>query len=179
MPKVLLFTGHSGAGKTTLATATASSLKQAGIPSIILDGDELRRGVSSDLGFSHEDRTENIRRCGELAKLLSSQGYFVLISMIAPHKSHRKLLREILKESLSILYISCPITVCQERDPKGLYKNVRLGHIKQFTGIDDEYQPPSLPDITIPTDKLSTTESLVKIEDYILKTKQFLGENCA
>lgn len=151
-PAVLWFTGLSGSGKSTVAGALESRLATLGYHTYLLDGDNVRHGLCSDLGFSTQDRRENIRRIGELAKLMADAGLIVLTAFISPHRSERQLVRELLPESEFVeVYVNTPLEVCEARDPKGLYKKARAGEIKQFTGIDSQYEAPLAAEIELLT----------------------------
>lgn len=151
-PAVLWFTGLSGSGKSTIANAVERLLFEAGKHSYLLDGDNIRHGLNKDLGFSDEDRVENIRRIGEVAKLFVDAGNFVLTAFISPFNEDRKQVRELLEEGQFIeVFIDTPLELCEERDPKGLYKKARAGQIKNFTGIDSLYEAPMVPDIHVKT----------------------------
>jgi adenylylsulfate kinase len=150
-PAVLWFTGLSGAGKSTVAGALETRLVQLGYHTYLLDGDNVRHGLCSDLGFSEQDRRENIRRIGELAKLMVDAGLIVLSAFISPHRAERQMVRELLPEGEFIeVFVNAPLAVCEQRDPKGLYRKARAGEITNFTGIDSEYQPPERPEIDLP-----------------------------
>ncbi|EDP58337.1 adenylyl-sulfate kinase [Vibrio sp. AND4] len=158
-PAVLWFTGLSGAGKSTVAGALENSLAQLGYHTYLLDGDNVRHGLCSDLGFSEQDRRENIRRIGELAKLMADAGLIVLSAFISPHRAERQLVRDLLPEGEFIeVFVNAPLAVCEGRDPKGLYKKARAGEISNFTGIDSEYQAPVNPDIDLPAGEKSVEE---------------------
>jgi len=147
---VLWFTGLSGSGKSTLANALAARLYNDGVRNYVLDGDNVRHGLNKDLGFSEEDRTENIRRIGEVAKLFVDSGQVVLTAFISPFQEDRKLVRDLLEDKEFIeVYVKCPIETCEERDPKGLYEKARQGIIKDFTGISSPYEEPESPEITV------------------------------
>ncbi|MDN3630551.1 adenylyl-sulfate kinase [Vibrio lentus] len=151
-PVVLWFTGLSGSGKSTVANAAESQLLALGKHSYLLDGDNVRHGLNQDLGFSDEDRVENIRRIGEVAKLFVDSGSIVLTAFISPFISDRQQVRNLLGEQQFLeVFIDTPLEVCELRDPKGLYKKARKGEIKHFTGIDSEYQAPVQPDILVKT----------------------------
>ena len=149
-PVVLWFTGLSGAGKSTIAGALENRLAEQGYHTYLLDGDNVRHGLCSDLGFSEQDRRENIRRIGELAKLMADAGLIVLSAFISPHRTERKLVREMLPEGEFLeVFVNTSLDVCEQRDPKGLYKKARAGEIANFTGIDSEYQAPENPEIDL------------------------------
>ena len=149
-PCVLWFTGLSGAGKSTIADKLEQKLYQAGKRTYLLDGDNVRHGLNRDLGFSDEDRVENIRRIAEMSKLFVDAGLIVLVSFISPFRAEREMARTLMEDGEFIeIFVDTPLPVCEERDPKGLYKKARAGEIKQFTGIDSAYEPPQAPEITL------------------------------
>ncbi|RTZ14777.1 adenylyl-sulfate kinase [Vibrio aquaticus] len=149
-PAVLWFTGLSGAGKSTVAGALENKLAQQGYHTYLLDGDNVRHGLCNDLGFSEQDRRENIRRIGELSKLMADAGLIVLSAFISPHRAERQLVRDLLPEGEFIeVFVNAPLEVCEKRDPKGLYKKARAGEIPNFTGIDSEYEAPLQPEIDL------------------------------
>ncbi|WP_105903584.1 adenylyl-sulfate kinase [Vibrio gangliei] len=155
-PAVLWFTGLSGAGKSTVAGALESELTQLGYHTYLLDGDNVRHGLCSDLGFSSQDRRENIRRIGELAKLMADAGLIVLSAFISPHRAERQMVRDLLPQGEFIeVFVNAPLEVCEQRDPKGLYKKARAGEIANFTGIDSEYEVPLNPDIDLPAGEIA------------------------
>ncbi|BAZ44254.1 adenylyl-sulfate kinase [Chondrocystis sp. NIES-4102] len=156
------FTGFSGAGKSTIAEALTEKLKSHGYQIEVLDGDEIRENLTKDLGFSKEDRDTNIRRIGFVAKLLVRNGIIVLVPVISPYRSIREEMRANISEFVEV-FVNAPISVCEERDVKGLYKKVRAGEIKQFTGIDDPYEPPTNPEVECRTDVEELDESVAKI----------------
>lgn len=163
-PCILWFTGLSGAGKSTVANALEGALHALGYHTYLLDGDNVRHGLNKNLGFSAEDREENIRRIGEVAKLFVDAGVIVLTAFISPYRRDREMVREIVEEGEFIeVFVSTPLEVCEARDPKGLYKKARAGEIRGFTGIDDPYEPPEHPEITLPTDRKSVEESVAQI----------------
>ncbi|PSW07751.1 adenylyl-sulfate kinase [Photobacterium rosenbergii] len=140
---VLWFTGLSGAGKSTIAGALEQRLAELGYHTYLLDGDNVRHGLCQDLGFSTEDRRENIRRIGEVAKIMADAGLIVLSAFISPHRHERQLVRDMLPSGEFLeVFVDTPLDECERRDPKGLYKKARAGEIKQFTGIDSEYEQP-------------------------------------
>ncbi|NHB97945.1 adenylyl-sulfate kinase [Photorhabdus stackebrandtii] len=145
---VIWFTGLSGSGKSTVAGALEQALFQRGIKTYLLDGDNLRHGLCSDLGFSEQDRQENIRRVGEVANLMVDAGLVVLTAFISPHKAERQKVRELLESGQFIeVFVDTPLEICESRDPKGLYKKARAGEIRHFTGIDSAYEIPDNPEI--------------------------------
>lgn len=147
---VLWFTGLSGSGKSTLAGETEHHLATVGVKTYLLDGDNVRHGLCGDLGFSEADRQENIRRIGEVAKLMVDAGLVVLTAFISPYQKDRDSVRALFSaEQFFELYIATPIEICEQRDPKGLYKQAREGKIKQFTGIDSPYEPPRYPELQL------------------------------
>ena len=159
--KVIWFTGLSGSGKSTLSNLIEKELHSRNILSYALDGDNLRHGLNRDLGFSSEDRIENLRRVGEVSRLLYDSGVFVLSSFISPFKSDRKNIRDLFPEGDFIeIYIKCDIDTLVNRDPKGLYKKAISGEIPNFTGIGSIYEEPEKPDIEIDTSRLSIDESV-------------------
>lgn len=174
-PVVLWFTGLSGAGKSTIAGALETRLAQAGFHTYLLDGDNVRHGLCSDLGFSEQDRRENIRRIGELAKLMADAGLIVLSAFISPHRAERQLVREMLPEGEFLeVFVNTSLEVCEQRDPKGLYKKARAGEIVNFTGIDSEYQAPINPEIDLRAGEKSI-EALVEDCLAALKERQVIA----
>lgn len=146
--KVLWFTGLSGSGKSTVAGALEQALHGLGVATYLLDGDNVRHGLCRDLGFSDADRRENIRRVGEVAKLMVDAGLVVLTAFISPHRTERQMVKEMLDEGSFIeIFVDTPLAMCEARDPKGLYKKARAGTLPNFTGIDAEYQAPLYPDV--------------------------------
>ncbi len=161
---VLWFTGLSGSGKSTLAGALEAALYQQGVHTYLLDGDNVRHGLCKDLGFSDADRQENIRRVGELSKLMADAGLVVLTAFISPFQRERDSVRELLPEGQFIeVFVDTPLAVCESRDPKGLYKKARAGEIKHFTGIDSAYEAPSHPEIRIDTSTQSIADSVTQL----------------
>ncbi|MEX0337010.1 adenylyl-sulfate kinase [Vibrio tubiashii] len=174
-PVVLWFTGLSGAGKSTVAGALETRLAQAGFHTYLLDGDNVRHGLCSDLGFSEQDRRENIRRIGELAKLMADAGLIVLSAFISPHRAERQLVREMLPEGEFLeVFVNTSLEVCEQRDPKGLYKKARAGEIANFTGIDSEYEAPINPEIDLRAGEKSI-EALVEDCLAALKERQVIA----
>lgn len=167
MAKVFLLTGLSGAGKTTLASALCDVLKERH-PCVLIDGDEMRKGVCADLGFSPADRAENIRRCGEFAKLLAHQDIVVVMAVIAPYHQLRKNLRNIIgAQNLRVIHVDCPLDVCMQRDPKRNYRKAAKGEIANYTGVADMYETPDNPDLVIQTHLESPEESATKLAEFV------------
>ena len=160
------FTGLSGAGKTTLNNAVREQLEASGYRVESLDGDEMRRNLCKDLGFSKEDRDENIRRIGFVAHLLSRNGIIVLVSAISPYRAVRDEVRRRIPNFVEV-YVNAPIDVCEQRDGKGLYRKARTGQISGFTGVDDPYEAPLCPDVECRTDRETVQESAKKIMQYL------------
>ena len=166
---VVWFTGLSGAGKSTLSLALESFLISRKKLTYILDGDTVRLGLSKDLGFSHEDRVENIRRIGELANLFADCGAICITAFISPFRDSRQLARTIIGEkNFFIIYLSTPLAVCEERDPKGLYSKARRGDIAEFTGISSPYEEPQDPDLSLNTGELDVDSCLKKIIELLV-----------
>ena len=168
--RVLWFTGLSGSGKSTVANATEKVLYEMGLQTYILDGDNVRIGLNKDLGFSPEDRTENIRRITEVAKLFADSGSIVLSAFISPYREDREKARKIISDDDFIeVFVRADLSVCEERDPKGLYKKARAGEIKGFTGIDAPYEEPLNPELIVETDKNDIEASAQIVIDYLVK----------
>ena len=165
------FTGLSGSGKSTIAVALERALYNIGKLSYRLDGDNVRLGINKNLGFSEEDRKENIRRIGEVAKLFGDAGVLSLSSFISPYKGDRDEVRA-LHEATGLefieVFVDCSLAVAEERDPKGLYKKARAGEIKNFTGIDDPYEAPVDPEIHLKTDEMTLEEEVQIILDHLM-----------
>lgn len=156
------FTGLSGAGKSTISRAVEQELRDRRHKVEILDGDIVRQNLTKGLGFSKEDRDENIRRIGFVAHLLSRNGVIVLVSAISPYREIRQQVKERIGDFIEV-YVNAPLEVCEQRDVKGLYKKARAGEIKQFTGIDDPYEAPLKPDLECRTDLETEAESVAKV----------------
>ncbi|MDO3382767.1 adenylyl-sulfate kinase [Gilvimarinus algae] len=160
-PRCIWLTGLSGAGKSTIANALDATLHANGIKSFLLDGDNVRHGLNKDLGMTESDRAENIRRVGEVAKLMVDAGLVVICAFISPYKRDRQMVRSVFDHGQFIeAYLDTPLSVCENRDPKGLYKKARAGMIKQFTGISDPYEVPENPEVVLDTSKNSVAESV-------------------
>ncbi|MBN2425505.1 MAG: adenylyl-sulfate kinase [Calditrichaceae bacterium] len=171
---ILWFTGLSGSGKSTLAHAVESALYEQKHLTYVLDGDNIRHGLNKNLGFSPEDRQENIRRIGEVAKLFADAGLIVMTAFISPYREDRNIARALVKENEFIeIYVKVPLKVAEARDPKGLYKKARAGEIKEFTGIDAPYEDPLNPELVIDTSQLSLEQSTEAVLDY-LKSKNLV-----
>ena len=165
---VLWFTGLSGAGKSTLAHCVEEALYQIGSRTFVLDGDNIRHGLCGDLGFSIEDRNENIRRIAEVSKLMLEAGVITLTAFISPFREEREKARKIFPHGEFFeIYCKCPIEVCEERDVKGLYKKARKGEIKNFTGISSPYEEPLNPELIIETSKNSLEDCTNQVMDML------------
>ena len=168
----LWMTGLSGSGKSTISVALERSLFEKGILSYRLDGDNIRLGINKNLGFSADDRKENIRRIGEVSKLFTDAGIITLASFISPYRKDREEVRKIHEDSgltFVEIFIDCSLESAEERDPKGLYKKARNGEIKNFTGIDDPYESPTNPEIHLISDKMSLDDEVETVLNYLLK----------
>ena len=165
---VVWFTGLSGSGKSTLAGKVEELLYKQGVRTYILDGDNVRTGMNNNLSFSPEDRKENIRRIGEMSKLFVDAGVVVLTAFISPYRRDRAFVRDLLNPSEFVeVHVKCPVTVCEERDVKGLYKKARAGEIKDFTGINAPYEEPENPELTVDTNAMTVDEAAKKIFGYL------------
>lgn len=174
-PCVLWFTGLSGSGKSTIANAVELELYKRGIKTYLLDGDNVRHGLNSDLGFSDKDRIENIRRIAEVSRLFVDSGLIVLTAFISPFRDDRDLVRNLVQNGEFIeIFVDTPLEVCEQRDPKGLYKKARDGEIKNFTGIDSPYEKPIKAEINIINDKISVDSGVETIIEY-LKNRGYIG----
>ncbi|WP_026566881.1 adenylyl-sulfate kinase [Bacillus sp. UNC41MFS5] len=170
----LWFTGLSGSGKSTIANAVSNELFRQGISEYVLDGDNIRHGLNKDLGFSDYDRTENIRRIGEVAKLFVDSGKVVTTAFISPFRSDRDQVRALFEDGEFIeVFVQCPIEECERRDPKQLYAKARRGEIKDFTGIDSPYEAPEQPEITLHSDHVTVEEAVEQVFAY-LKEKNII-----
>jgi adenylylsulfate kinase len=167
-PCVLWFTGLSGSGKSTIANAVETQLLALKKHTYLLDGDNIRHGLNSGLGFSNEDRIENIRRIGEVAKLFVDSGSIVLTAFISPFQEDRDRVRALVEAGEFIeVFVDTPLDVCEQRDPKGLYKKARAGEIPNFTGIDSPYEAPSDPEVHIRNDNISIEDAAMQVVDYL------------
>ena len=169
---ILWFTGLSGAGKSTLAHAVEEELHDRGVRTYVLDGDNVRRGLCKDLGFTDADRTENIRRIGEVGKLMMEAGLIVMTAFISPFRNDRQIVRELVGPGEFIeIYCDAPLEVCEGRDVKGLYKKARAGQIPEFTGISSPYEAPDRPEILLQTSVRSIEDCVAQMVDYLLDVK--------
>ena len=167
---VIWFTGLSGSGKSTLANAVGQVLHQQQHHTYVLDGDNVRHGLNKNLGFSPEDREENIRRIGEVAKLFADAGTIVLTAFISPYRTDRDQARALIADGRFVeVFVDCALEVCEERDTKGLYKKARAGEIKEFTGISAPYEPPLNPEVTVDTAALSIEECAQAVVSVLIK----------
>lgn len=162
-------TGLSGAGKSTLARAAARLCRQAGSAVCIIDGDELRQGICRDLGYGISDRSENVRRAAEMARMLNQQGFAVLVAMISPLASQRLVARDIVgAERFIEVHVKADLATCERRDPKGLYARVRQGTVSNFTGISAAYEWPTSPDLVLDTTRLTVAQGAARLKDALL-----------
>ena len=166
---MLWFTGLSASGKSTLAMQLEQRLFDEGYFTYVLDGDNIRHGLCTDLGFSPEDRTENIRRIGEVAKLFAESGAIVATAFISPYRADRDRVRGLMTRDGDFveIFVSCPLEVCERRDPKGLYRRARAGEIRDFTGIDAPYEPPEAPELVVETQDREIADCLDEIVGYL------------
>ena len=173
-PCLIWFTGLSGAGKSTVAGALEVKLFEMGYRTYLLDGDNVRQGLNQDLGFSDQDRVENIRRIGEVSKLFVDGGLITISAFISPFRSERAMVRELLEEDEFIeVYVSTSLEVCEERDPKGLYKKARAGEIPNFTGIGSAYEAPENPELSLDTANMDVDQCVEAILD-LMKHRRML-----
>ena len=172
---VLWFTGLSGAGKSTLAYSVEEALHKKGFRTFVLDGDNIRHGLSSDLGFSVHDQSENLRRIGEVTKLFFDSGSIVLVSVISPFLKDRERVRKLINsDKFFEIYVNCPIHVCEQRDTKGLYKLAQSGEIKNLIGLHSPYEEPTKPELTINTNQITMNKSVNKVMAF-LKDKKIIN----
>ena len=160
-------TGLSGSGKSTIAVDLEKALLSRGVRAYILDGDNVRHGLNKNLGFSPADRTENIRRIGEVAKLFTDAGLVAITAFISPYRADRDQVRALMPDDFVEVLVDCPLEVCEQRDVKGLYQKARAGKIPEFTGISAPYEPPLKPELTLATASLSVEESVAQIVKYL------------
>jgi len=172
---VIWFTGLSGSGKSTLAHSVEEELHKSSFRTFVLDGDNVRHGLSSNLTFNDNDRKENIRRIGEAAKLMMEAGVIAMTAFISPFKKDRNLVRQLLSQGDFIeIYCKSSLETCESRDVKGLYKRARAGEIKNYTGIDSPYEAPENPELVVNTESESLEESIAKVIDF-LKSKEIIN----
>ena len=167
-PFVFWLTGLSGSGKSTLANALEARLFELHKHTILLDGDNIRHGLCKDLGFKQEDRVENIRRIGEVAKLFLDAGIIVICAFVSPFEKDREKLRELLSDSFIEIFVDTPIEVCKKRDPKGLYQKAKKGELKDFSGLDSVYEKPKKPELHIDNSLKSIKQNVDIILEYFL-----------
>jgi adenylylsulfate kinase len=173
--RVIWMTGLSGAGKSTLAAALEDELYRRGFLTRIIDNDQTRHGLNRDLGYSNEDRHENLRRVAEVAKLFCDTGVIVIVSFISPTNFSREQARNIIGENdFTLAYINASFETCENRDVKGLYRKARMGLIPMFTGIDSPYEPPANPDIEVKTDQVSVQEGAEQMLKHILPSVEYI-----
>ncbi len=165
---VLWMVGLSGSGKSTLARGLEKALHEEGFLTALLDGDNLRSGLNNNLGFSQEDRKENIRRAAEASALLASNGVVTICSLISPTREIRAMAKDIIGSAYREVFVECPLEVCEQRDVKGLYAKARKGEIRDFTGIDSPFDPPQSPNLRINTAETSLEEALEQLKKFVL-----------
>lgn len=171
---VIWFTGLSASGKSTIAHNVEKELYERGIRAYALDGDNVRHGINSNLGFSREDRRENIRRIAEVSKLFVDAGVVVLASFISPYREDRAFVADTIgRDKFFEIYVKCPVDVCMNRDPKGLYKKAKAGEIKGYTGVDAPYEVPEEPDLVLDTEELPVEDSTRKVLE-LLDSRKFI-----
>lgn len=167
-PCLIWFTGFSGSGKTTVANALDKALYERGFHTFVLDGDNVRHGLNRDLGFSEQDRVENIRRIGEVSKLLTQAGLIVMGAFISPFIVDRQLVRELFEPERFIeVFMATPLTTCEARDPKGLYQKARRGELVGFTGVDAPYEAPAAPELRLDTSGLTVEQSVDQLLELL------------
>lgn len=172
-PAIAWLTGLPGAGKTSLANAVDRTLAAHGRHVFILDGDELRRGLSRDLGFTEADRAENVRRAAEVARLMAQAGLIVIVALISPARTERARARAIAGDMPFLeVFVDTPLPICESRDPKGLYALARSGQIAQLTGVSAAYEAPEAPDLTLHTEKLTVAASAAPLSERLLRISE-------
>ncbi len=173
------YTGLSGSGKSTIAREVEKKLFEMGVKTYVLDGDNIRHGLNKNLGFSPEDRTENIRRIGEVAKLFVDAGMVVMTAFISPYKADRNQVRELMEDGEFVeVYVEADLETCEERDPKGLYKKARSGEIKEFTGISAPYEAPENPELVVnTTEETDVEKNAQKVIDYLISKGYIKNSN--
>lgn len=174
---VLWLTGLSGAGKSTLAVEVERALFAKGYHVYVLDGDNLRHGLNSNLGFSHEDRTENIRRVGEVAALFAEAGFVCVSAFISPYRADREAARKAARDSFHEIHVKADLATCESRDPKGLYQRARRGEIPDFTGISAPYEEPEKPELVVDTATQDISQSVALVLDYVSRNLSFSESN--
>jgi adenylyl-sulfate kinase len=165
------FTGLSGSGKSTVASALTALLTARGVLSYTLDGDNLRHGLNGDLGFSADDRAENVRRVGEVARLFADAGVVALVPLISPYRAgrdHARALHEAAGLEFVEVFVDTPLAVCEQRDPKGLYRKARAGELTGFTGIDDPYEPPLAPELVLAAGEVSPADGAAAVAEVLI-----------
>ncbi len=173
---LLWFTGLSGSGKSTLAHAVEARLFQLGVRSYVLDGDNVRCGLNKDLGLSPDDRRENIRRIAEVSKLMVDAGLLVFAAFIAPYRESREFVRKLMADwPYYEVYVRCSLAVCEQRDPKGLYRKARRGEIRNMTGLSDPYEEPESPSLIVDTDCLTVDECVEQVIDFLIDQRIVYG----
>jgi adenylylsulfate kinase len=170
-------TGLSASGKSTIADELEQALFVRQINTFVLDGDNVRHGLNRDLGFSPEHRVENLRRVGEVARLLVDAGILTIAAFISPYVEERARIRALFGDGEFVeAYVKCPLEVCEQRDPKGLYRKARRGEVPQFTGISAPYEEPAAPELVLPTDELGVEETVGRIVDYLERNRVIVGD---
>jgi bifunctional enzyme CysN/CysC len=176
-PSVLWFTGLSGSGKSTIANIVERELAALGHHTYLLDGDNVRHGLNKDLGFTDADRVENIRRIGEVTRLMVDSGLIVMTAFISPFRAERQMARDLLEDGEFLeVYVETPLAVAEQRDPKGLYRKARSGDLKNFTGIDSPYEAPENPEILVDTSSMSAEQCARRIISDLRK-RGVIGDN--
>lgn len=174
MSKTLWITGLSASGKSTLARGVAKSLQASGLACKIVDGDELRHGLCAGLGYSRADRHENIRRAAEVCRILNAAGVIAITALISPYREDREMAHRIVGAGAFLeIWLSAPLDACEQRDPKGLYRQARAGKIEGFTGIDDPYEPPISPHLELETHRIDVPDSVARIEALLRSCEKF------